>query len=161
MKRWAPIIIILLIVIFISGCVQPQIYNSNGISFQYPGDWKNDYKSNVQNSFGNSATVLVSLGKENNGVVVCKMNTPQVNLNDLNSIFKSNMQYNGYQFISENKRTVDGNDVQEIIFKENSSGIYGSCVFLQNNNETYLIIVGTPNNDKSTVNMVLDSFKVQ
>ncbi|MGZ7109459.1 MAG: hypothetical protein ACXVHW_10850, partial [Methanobacterium sp.] len=126
MKRWAPIIIILLIVIFISGCVQPQIYNSNGISFQYPGDWNNDYKSNVQNSFGNSATVLVSLGKENNGVVVCKMNTPQVNLNDLNSIFKSNMQYNGYKFISENNMTVDGNDVQEIIFKENSSGIYGS-----------------------------------
>ncbi|MGZ7160695.1 MAG: hypothetical protein ACXVHR_09485, partial [Methanobacterium sp.] len=85
----------------------------------------------------------------------------QVNLNDLNSIFKSNMQYNGYKFISENNMTVDGNDVQEIIFKENSYGIYGSCVFLQKNNKTYLIIVGTPNNDKSTVDMVLDSFKVQ
>ncbi len=159
--KWLSIMIIIGMITFISGCIQPQTFNESGISFQYPGDWNTDYKNSIQNNFGNSATVLVSLGKDNSGVVVCSMNLGQINLNDLSSIFKSNMQYMGYQLISENNRTVDGNNVTENIFKENQTGIYGSLTFLQKNNKTYLIIVGTPNKDKSTVDMILNSLKIQ
>lgn len=162
MKRWASLIAILLIVSFASGCItQPKTYNDNGITFQYPEDWNTDYKNNVQKMLGSSTTVLDSLGKNGAGVVVAKMNITGVDLNELTSIFKSSMQLNGYQFISEKNRTVDGSNVQETVLKENSSQMYGSCIFLQKNNETYLIIVGTPDNDKSTVDMILNSFKVQ
>lgn len=161
MRKWLSVFLIITMLAFISGCTQPQTYNENGISFQYPGDWSIDYKNNVQNSFGNSATVMVSLGKENSGVVICKMNVDQINLNDLTYIFKSNMEYSGYQLINQNNRKVDDNNVTENIFKENSTGIYGSLTFLQKNNETYLIIVGTPNKDKSDADMILNSLKIQ
>lgn len=162
MKKWISILSVILIVIFASGCtIQPQTYNNNGISFQYPGDWNKDYKNDVQQNLGNSATVLVSLGKNNAGVVVAKMDTTGVNVNDLTSAFKSNMETSGFRFISQNAKTVDGTNIQELILKDNSSGLYGSYVFLQKNNDIYLIIVETPNNDHATVNMVLNSFKVQ
>lgn len=162
MKKWISILSVILIVIFASGCtIQPQTYNNNGISFQYPGDWNKDYKNDVQQNLGNSATVLVSLGKNNAGVVVAKMNTNGVNVNDLTSAFKSNMETSGFQFISQNTKAVDGVNIQELVLKDNSSRLYGSYVFLEKNNDIYLIIVETPNNDQTTVNMVLNSFKVQ
>lgn len=162
MKKWISVLAVILIVIFTSGCTaQPLNYSSNGISFQYPGDWNKDYKNDVQQNLGNSATVIVSLGKNDAGVVVAKMNITGVNVSDLMSAFKSNMETSGFQFISQNSKTVDGVNIQELVLKDNSSGLYGSYVFLQKNNDIYLIIVETPNNDHSTVDMVLNSFKVQ
>ncbi len=162
MKKYISIIAILLIVAFASGCTsQPQTYSSNGITFQYPGDWSKDYKSDLQGSFGNSATVLVSLGKDNAGVVVAKMNITGVSVNDLTSAFKSSMQSSGYQIVSENSRNIDGINTQEIVLKETSSGIYGSCLFFQKNGAIYFIMVGTQSNDTETVDMILNSFKVQ
>jgi hypothetical protein len=162
MKKWLSIIVILLIVAFASGCTtQPQTYSGNGVTFQYPGDWSKDYKNDIQQSFGNSATVLVSLGKDNAGVVVAKMNITGVSINSLSSAFKSSMQSSGYQTVSEKTKTVDGVTAQELVIKDTSSGLYGSCVFLEKNGVIYFIMVGTQNNDQATVDMVLNSFKVQ
>lgn len=151
-----------IVVVFAAGCTtQPQTYNSNGLSFQYPGDWNKDYKNDIQQSFGDSADVLVSLGKDNAGIVVAKIKISGVTVNDLASAFKSSMQSSGYEFVSEKTRTVDGVNALEIVIKETSSGIYGSCVFFQKNGVIYFIMIGTSNNDQTTVDMILNSFKVQ
>lgn len=164
MKKWISIISILLVVVFAAGCTtQPQTYNGNGISFQYPGDWSTDYKSDIQQSFGSSANVLASLGKDNSGIAVAKVNATgiSVSTNQLVSTVKSSLQSGGFQVVSEKTRTVDGANANEIVLKDNSTGLYGSFTIFKKNNDIYLIMIATPDNNQQTVDMILNSFKIQ
>jgi hypothetical protein len=164
MKKIIPIIAMLLVVVFASGCTtQPQTYNSNGVSFQYPGDWNTNYKSDIQQSFGSSANVLVSLGKGDSGMAVAKVNASGINISteELISAFKSSLQSSGFQTVSEKTRTVDGVSANEVVLKDNSTGLYGSFTIFKKNNDIYLIMIATPDNNQQTVDMVLNSFKIQ
>ena len=165
MKKWISIIAIMLVVVFAAGCTDssPKTYTGNGISFQYPADWSTDYKSDFQDSLGSSGTVLVSLGKDNAGIAVAKMDlgTAQVSASKFASAFKSSASSGGLTFVSEKTVTVAGNTGYEKVFKytENSSSMYASCIFFENSNDLYLLMIGTSDNDQKTVDMILNSFK--
>lgn len=162
MKKWIPILAILIVVAFASGCTaQTQTYNSNGITFQYPGDWSNTNTSSAQAIFGNSATILASLGKEGagTGIIVMKIH-PELNLNDVIDTVRSSATSGGYQLISETTRIVDGVNAT-VINEKSANGVYYTNVALQKNNSIYDIMIASPNSDQANVDMILNSFKVQ
>lgn len=166
MKKWITILAVILVAVFAAGCTSssgPKTYNSNGISFQYPGDWSTDYKSDIQESLGNSANVSVSLGKDDAGMAVAnaEMGSVNVPLDTLASAFKSGLQSGGFTISSEKTRTVDGSTAKEFVIKDNQSGLYGSFTLFKKNNDIYFIMIATPDNNQQTVDMILNSFKVQ
>ncbi|MGF7119471.1 PsbP-related protein [Methanobacterium oryzae] len=164
MKKWISIIAIMLVVVCAAGCIDssPKTYTGNGLSFQYPADWSS-YESDLQKSMGSSGDVLVSLGKGDEGVFVAKMNlgTAQVSASEFADAFKSSASSGRLTFVSEKTVTVDGSTGYEKVFKytENSTQLYASCTFVKNNGTIYMILIGTPNNDQETVDMILNSFK--
>lgn len=164
MKKGIAIVTILLAVVLAAGCIDsgPKTYSGNGVSFQYPSDWSTNYKSDFQEGLGSSGDALVSLGKDDAGVAVAKMNlgSVQVTAADIASALKTTTQSSGFTFISESTRTVDGVKAYESTFKQTSSGLYASFTFLEKNGGLYAIIVATPSNDKQTVDLILNSFKV-
>lgn len=165
MKKWITILSIVLIVVFATGCTssEPKTYNNNGISFQYPGDWGTDYKDDFQKSLGNSSEILVHLGKDDTGIAVFKMSLGSLKIksSDLASALKSNLGSRGLEFVSEKTRTVADVKGYEIVAKYTKSGHYLSLTFLEKNNTIYLIGIGTQDNNQQTIDMILNSFKVQ
>ena len=164
MKKWIPILAVLLVVVCASGCTtQPQTYSGNGITFQYPGDWGTNWTSSAQGSFGSSGNVLASFGKDKNGVAVVKVNTGGINLdaNTLTSAFRSAFQSQGQA--TEKTRTVGGVNATEWNMQINSANgtEYGSFTILKNNADVYMIIIGTSDNNQQTVDLILNSFKFQ
>ncbi|MBI5679889.1 MAG: hypothetical protein HZC47_03210 [Methanobacterium sp.] len=165
MKKWIAILAVLLVVVCASGCTsQPQTYSGNGITFQYPGDWSGNWTSEIQQSVGSSSTVLTSLGKDNAGMAVAKVNIGSVPISiaDLTSTMKSGFQSAGYQSVTEKTRTVSGENATEIDFKYNVSSTqnYGSFTFFKKNTDIYMIMISTPDNNQQTIDMILNSFKV-
>lgn len=154
----------MLVVVCAAGCIDssPKTYTGDGISFQYPADW-GSIESDFQKSIGSSGDVLVSLGEDDEGIVVAKMDlgTAQVSASQFASAFKSSASSGGLDFVSEKTVTVAGGTGYEKVFKytQNSSQMYASCIFLENNNSLYMIMIGTPNNDQETVDLILNSFK--
>ncbi len=163
MKKWIPIIAILMIVAFASGCTsQPQTYTGNGITFQYPGDWKPMNSSNIQAAFGNSGMVLVTLGIEGGGagVNVMKITAPELTINDVISVVRSGATSGGNQLISESTRTIDGVSAT-VITDKNPNGVYYTNAIVQKNNVIYDILIASPNSDQANVDLILNSFKIQ
>lgn len=168
MKKLIPILAVLLVVVCASGCTtQPQTYTGNGITFQYPGDWGSNWTSDVQQSLGSSGSVLVSFGKDNAGVAVAKVPmgslASSISLADLSSAMKTGFQSAGYQSVTEKNRTVGGISATEIDFKytANSTDTYGSFTLFKSSNDVYMIMIATPDNNQQTIDMILNSFKIQ
>jgi len=167
MKKYAILVIaILAIVVFASGCTNSgtNTYNNSGISFQYPGEWSTNYTSNLQQSISsNNMTTLVSLGKDNAGIFVAKKDTGSANvsLDNFASAFKSNIQSSGFSVISENTTAIDGNNAKQFVLNDSKSGLYFSFNAFQKNKNLYFVVIATPDNNQQTVNMILNSFKIQ
>lgn len=164
MKKWIAILAVLFVVVCASGCTtQPKTYNDNGITFQYPGDWTNNWTSDIQQYSGNSGNVLVSLGKDNAGMAVMKINLGSITMNikDFAALFKTSIQSGNVTLVSDKTRTIDGVTGYETVVKDNAKGLYGSFTLFEKNNTIYFVIIATPDNNQQTVDMILNSFKVQ
>lgn len=164
MKKWIAILAVLLVVVCASGCTtQPKTYSGNGITFQYPGDWGENWTSSVQQSFGSSGSILVSLGSGDSGVAIAKVNMGSlaISLSDFAAAFKTGMTGSNMTFVSEKNRTIDGVTGYELVVKDNSANMYGSFTLLQKNGNLYLIMIATKDNNQETIDMILNSFKVQ
>lgn len=164
MKKWIPVLAILLVVVFAAGCTsESKTYSGNGVTFQYPAEWSNDYKSDFQSSFGNTGNVLVSLGKDDAGIVVVNfdLGTAKVSASEFASAFKSSVTSGSFQFVSEKTVQIAGVTGYEQTYKytENSTQMYLSVTFFEKNNTMYLLMIGTPDNSQETNDMILNSFK--
>lgn len=165
MKKWITIIGLILVVVFASGCTaqsSAKTYNGNNISFQYPENWNTDYNSSSIQNLGNEGDVIVTLGKDNSGMAVAKADIVSSNISasTLATEFKTIIQ-SKYQYISNKTVTVDGINATQLVIKDSSNGDYGSLTFLKKNNSFYIIMISTPDNNQQTINMIINSFKLQ
>jgi len=175
MKKYGLLILaILAVVVFASGCTSSgqNTYNSNGISFNYPGSWKEISATNVDsvagvgdpNSFDNSTKM------ENTVVVIQKIEMPSgYTLNQVvdTIITQFASQDPNFQKISENTITVNGATAYEVVYKMGSNGVQKQekAVFLEQNGNLYDISCSALPNDfdsqQANFDMVINSFKVQ
>lgn len=169
------ILFILALIVAISGCTSQKQnnYSSNGISFNYPNNWKEI--PNVQTSFaivavGDPDSVDQATKKVNTVVIVQKIPLPSGTT--LKQTYDSNYarlaaQDPSYTVISQTTRTVDGTTAYINIHTVNVDGVQKQeeAVWLEKNGNIYVILCGTlpPVFDSQQANfdMIINSFKIQ
>lgn len=150
--------------------VIPQNYNSNGVSFDYPGTWTkltlnqpNTNKSNISN--------VVVIGDPNsapnNNIMVIVQKTKKIGkLEEIVAASKADLQEDwGAVMLSDNIINVDGREAHDIIYKTNSStNKKERMVIFDKNNMIYCIILGAHasafDSQKNNFDMIVNSFKV-
>lgn len=170
-KHFFPIVIIICILLFVSGCINNsgnQTYNSNGIIFNYPNGWyKTPGEGNV-NVFDLNIPVKVTVGdnanKETGMLVLLSNNTTYQEI--LTSI-KAGILKHGV-LISESNVTIDSAPARE--FDYNTTLSDGTVkkerlILFEKNNSTYILIfTALPqdfNGQQTNFQMIQNSFKVQ
>lgn len=134
MKKIGIGLMILVLVIFISGCTSTpslnQTFNSSGISFNFPSNWDKKDSGNgtllngvkfqdLGSILSNDKKITVVVGKEN------LSDTPNITLVNVKDIIKQNIQNNhNITYLSENNSTVNNNQVYELVAsaKNNKTG---------------------------------------
>lgn len=164
LKKGILILVVLAVIVMASGCIDSgttnKTYSNNGVSFTYPGDWSELDKSDFQNSESN---VLVAVGDKDKSTfalatVTIGSNQRLATTKEWAASYKSGMLSNGYTFISEKSRTVDGQNGYEVVMQK--SGIYTSNTYFAKDGTPYLAAFASTSNDEQTVNMILNSLKV-
>lgn len=176
MKRYYIVIFLIFFVILsvlsVYKAVTPQNYNSNGISFDYPGTWIkiSPNQSYFSNQSANSDIVALGdpNGAQNTQTTVIFQKTQKAGtLEEIVNASKAELQKDwGAVMLSENMTTVDGRPAYEVIYTFNNSGDSKKerMIILDKNDMVYTIILGGSasvfDSQKNNFDMIIKSFKV-
>lgn len=172
-KLIIPIVVVILAIVVIAGYLISTNYvgsngtsiksfNGTGYSFSYPGNWT---VSNTSVSDSTDEIIRVSKGQSDTYIQIQKsslgsMTAEQV-LNAQEEI------PDNYQKVSSNNLTVDGNTAYQTIYTLNSNGKtykQSSIKFVKNGDIYYITfeaLESTFDQDKATLDSILNSFKIQ
>ena len=139
-------------------------YSGNGISFNYPSNW------NVQtnNQAGNNEIMVVSDDTVFQVSILPK--PPGMSDQEAITAIQSSTYPDGFQKISNNTLTIDGNTAYETIYAVNNPSIFHEIIIIQQivfvkNGTTYSLDFQAPNNEfnneKPNFDIILNSFKIQ
>lgn len=119
----------ILSVLSVYKAVTPQNYNSNGISFDYPGNWiKISPNQSYFTNQGTSSSDIVALGDPNSAqntqtIVIFQKTGKSGTLEEIVNASKAELQKDWEAvMLSENRITVDGRPAYEVIYTFNNSG---------------------------------------
>ncbi|KZX17650.1 hypothetical protein MBCUT_01280 [Methanobrevibacter cuticularis] len=175
MKKYILGIIVIIAVIFVSGCISnsddvnnPQTLSKNGIIIKYPGSWV------VANSQSNDSIASVADPSSTNG----SSDLAQINVNierrEITSSLDSfhNQTYtqlfsnSDYQLIAQGNLTVGDSNALETIYTVNKNGTISQhrAVWIQKDNSVYVILFTAPQSKFESQNknfeFILGSFKI-
>lgn len=147
----------------------PQNYNSNGISFDYPGTWVKLSPSNANASVVKSNVVAVgdpNSPETGNIIVIIQKTKKSGTMDEIVEASKADLNKDwGAVVQSEKTIKVDGRDAKDIIYTTNSSSNKKErMVIFDKNDFVYCIIMGGPvsafDGQKNNFDMIVNSFKV-
>lgn len=189
MKKYLPIIALMVVVVFAAGCVDtgdtnqtsngtniiPDIpaktYSADNVTFKYPEAWINNLTSTTpntvavvgdpdsQDSSGNIDTLAV--------IQTTALPSGQTLKETYDATYASYANLTGYQLVSERTLTIDGVTAYENIHKVEVSGVLKQerATWLEKNGQIYVILCGTlPNdfeNQQTNFDLITYSFKVE
>jgi hypothetical protein len=169
------IIFLLIFIISVSGCANQNrknigIYNQNGISFNYPTDWK------IANTSSPNALVAVADPKTMNpetGVPSAVVIIQKIGLSEgstLTSFYDQNyanlFQNSSFQRISEGNITLNGMKAYENVYTKNQNGIQKqqTAIWVEKDQKVYIILYSALkpdfNKEKSNFDLITNSFKI-
>ncbi len=164
MKKTKIIVVIILILVLIAAIwvyKGTTTYSANGVSFNYPSNWKANYSFN---SGIKTAEVYDPSNKwpQTTYVTVYKRNS-NVNLRDYYNSVKIDKTSSNYRLISEKNTTIDGTTAYVATYSD--SDVYkGVIAVLEKKGNIYLIKCNTPaenfDQEQDNFNTVINSFKV-
>lgn len=160
-------------------------YSTHGVSFNYPSNWSINTQTQGRNyeiyiepplpeqpNNTNDGISISSTNSRDSSQFIITIEKNRYGISDtdkINSILKEPNAV-GWQLISNNTLTVDGNAAYEKTLFVNDSASYGNVMILQSiyiikNGTTYTITSKAPANDfenqKSIFNDIINSFKIQ
>ena len=168
------VLFILALIIVVSGCTNQKqnSYSSNGISFNYPNNWKEI--SNVQTpnaivGVGDPDSVDNSTGKVTTLVLVQKVALPSGSTlkQFYDTTYTQFAQDPSFKTISDTTTTVDGTTAYIKTYTANVNGVQKEekAVWLEKNGNIYIILCGTLpplfDSQQANFNMIINSFNVQ
>ncbi|HML04888.1 MAG TPA: PsbP-related protein [Methanobacterium sp.] len=174
-KHILAVILILSLIVTISGCTSQKQnnYSSNGISFNYPNNWKEITNVTTQNAIvavGDPDSADQQTKNVNTLVVVQKVALPSGST--LKQFYDSTYaqfaaQDPSFKTISDTTTTVDGTTAYINTHTVNVNGVQKEekAVWLEKNGSVYVILCGTLppifDSQQANFNMIINSFKIQ
>lgn len=170
MKKYILGIIVIMAVIFVSGCITDSNDNGddlngtktlsqNGISIEYPGNWV----VADAHSEDSIAAVADPNSKDVNDLGSINVNIERQNLTtSLNGIFtqtyKKLSSNSNYQLISQGNTTIGEFAALECLYLSNDNGNIKKhrAIWIENNNAVYVILCTAPQNDFSNQEKIFD-----
>lgn len=181
MKKYVLGILIILAVIFVSGCITdssntnstdndtaPQTLAKNGILIKYPGTWV------VANSASNDSIVAVAdpnskdsdTGYSNVNVNIERRNLSS-SLNDyFNQTYTQLFSNSSYTPLAQGNVSTGAYNALESLYTEDSNGTIKKhrALWIENNNEVYVILFTAPQNEYQNqvknFDFILANFKI-
>jgi PsbP-like protein len=140
-------------------------YSGNGISFNYPSNW------NIQtdNQGGNNIIMIVSNNATFQISIQISPNPPGMSDQEAITGIQNSINPDGFQKISNNTLTIDGNTAYETTYTVNNHTIFPEIttdqqIALVKNGTTYSLDFQAPtnefNNEKPNFDIILNSFKI-
>jgi photosystem II reaction center protein PsbP len=181
MKKYILGIIIILAVIFVSGCitdsnngnntngtVNPTTLAKNGISIEYPGNWV------VANSGANDSILAVADPKfedSNTGLSSVNVNIERQNLSSslisfFNQTYSKLFSNSSYTLLAQGNASVGQYKALECIYTQDANGSIKQhrALWIENNNEVYVILCTAPQdefqNQANNFDFILSTFKI-
>lgn len=161
--------VLVISVLSVYKALTPQNYNSNGISFNYPGTWTKMTLNQSYNANESTKSNVVTVGDPNSdqNIIVIVQKTKEIGtLEEIVAASKADLQNDwGAVMLLDNIITVDGMDAHDITYKTNSStNKKERMVIFDKNNMIYCIILGGSasafDSQKNNFDMIVNSFKV-
>ncbi|WP_414470236.1 PsbP-related protein [Methanobacterium sp. ACI-7] len=180
MKKYLSILIIILAIVFASGCTDngnetsgnvlnnTKVYNGDGFTFEYPLDWETIVSqgrdSIVAVGDPNSADASGNAGVN---VVIQKTVKPQgMQLKDYYNATYTQFASGNVSFVpvSDGTIVINGITAYENVYKVNSGGQKQQrAIWIPHNNLIYIILCSAPvsdyNNQQENFNKIINSFK--
>lgn len=181
MKKYILGILIILAVIFVSGCITdsnnnnstgndtpPQTLAKNGIIIKYPGTWV------VANSASNDSIVAVAdpsskdpaTGYSNVNVNIEKRSLPSSLDSYFNQTYTKLFSNSNFTPIAQGSVSIGSYNALEALYTENSNGTVKQhrALWIENNNELYVILFTAPQNEYQSqvknFNFILSNFRI-
>jgi len=167
MRKGILIIVILLMVLFIAGCIEEKpkmnTYNGNGMSFQYPEGWSSNNAGKIKIQQEN---LLVDLESADGtyGVFIYKENLKTF-LSELNMSYDEYVDYNllhsNGETIYNKTRDIGGINALEFgqIFLNDEGNYYVSTALIKKDKYLYTVLIFSLDNNQYYVDNILNSFK--
>lgn len=170
MKKYILGIIVIIAVIFVSGCITDSDENTddfngtktlsqNGISITYPGNWV------VAEAHSENSIIAVAdpNSKDTNDLGSINVNIERKNLSTpLNSFFtqtyKKLFSNSDYQLISQGNTSIGEFTALECLYLTNDNGNIKKhrAIWIENNKEVYVILCTAPQNEFSNQEKIFD-----
>lgn len=181
MKKYVLGILVILAVIFVSGCITdsggnnstnndtaPQTLAKNGILTKYPGDWvvanSDSDDSIVAVANPNSKDPTTGFSDVNVNIERRSLSTP------LNSYFNQTytqlFSNSNYTLIAQGNVSIGSYNALESLYTENSNGTIKKhrALWIENNNEVYVILCTAPQdefqNQVKNFDFIIANFKI-
>ena len=170
-----PVILTILVVITVSGCVNEQKnnqtnkYSQNGVSFDYPQNWR---VANVSSPYAVAAVAdptTVQNGRPTTAVIIQK--PPLIRGANLKLAYENNyanfFNQTGYKKISEANITLNGTKIYENVYTVNTAGLDKEyrVAWLSKKQKIYVILCSALKEDfdqeQSNFDLVINSFQAQ
>jgi hypothetical protein len=173
--KWYYVLFVIFVVVIsalsIYKAVTPQNYNSNGVSFDYPGTWTKLTPNQSDNANKSTKSNVVAVGDPNsaqtgNIIVLVQKTNKSGTLEEIVEASKADLKKDwGATMQSDNLITVDGIQAHDVIYTTNSStNKKERMVIFDKNDIVYCIILGGSasafDSQKNNFDMIVNSFKV-
>jgi len=166
-------LILIMVVVTVSGCVnnqknnQTNIYSQNGVSFEYPQSWR---VANVTSSYAVAAVAdptTVQNGRPSTSVIIQK--PPLTRGANLKLAYENNyanfFNQTGYQKVSEANITLNKTIIYENVYTINNAGLEKQyrAVWLSKRQRVYVILCSALKADfdkeQSNFDLIINSFR--
>jgi hypothetical protein len=176
-KNMVLLFLVLVATTFASGCTIDtgnEVYNANGVTFDYPSGWDNLSTNQVSIGTSDAAPVIASVADpdsiKNNvykTLVVVQKTPTDLTLTTVASETKTSLTEQGVEIVSERNLTVSGVPATELVYTITVSGEAKKerMVILVKDNVVYSIVCSTTLADytsqQSNFDLIINSFQVK
>lgn len=184
MKKYILGIIIIISVIFVSGCIsnsednntdQPQTLNKGGISINYPATWVVASSKNNETIAAvadpNSVDSATGLGKISVSIQKKTLNSSSKNSSSVDALFNQTYQdlfsNSTYNLIAEGNATVGQyTNASESVYTIDQNGTVKQqrAIWIKQGNDVYIILCTAPENEfaaqSKNFEFIINSFKI-
>lgn len=161
--------VLVLSILAVYKAITPQNYNSNGISFEYPGTWIIATLNNSENN--SNSNVVVAVGDPNSAqntsvLAMVQKSEKSGTLEEIVNASKDELKKDwGAEMLSDNIITVDGRQAHDIIYKTDGKTNKKERMVIFDKDETvYCIVLGGTASvfdiQKKNFDLIVNSFTV-
>jgi len=163
------VVVIVLSTLTVYKALTPQNYDSNGISFNYPGSWVQLSLNNSDEVNGTAKYNVVAIGDPNsdqNILVIVQKTKKSGTLEDIVAASKADLKKDwNATMLSDDIINVDGRQAHDVVYvTDPKTNKKERMVIFDKNNMIYCIILGSStfafDGQKNNFDMIVKSFRV-